>query len=165
MSAAVVTPMSTSVFIPIGPLLMPNVHRFVLRTIIAAVLTVACTKSGTSQIQESETDLWGQVPTKKTSLTNLAPVLLPVNYKSNSWVTIGNFSQYISVKEDSGQAARTLQSGQPLRGTGVFGRVGYAPEETNTITRDASFALFAHGLADRRKEDSLVDSARCMICR
>jgi porin len=32
--------------------------------------------------------------------------------------------------------------------------VGYAPEETNPITRDASIALFAHGLSDRRQDDS-----------
>ena len=31
--------------------------------------------------------------------------------------------------------------------------VGFAPEETNQITRDASVALFAHGLT-RRKYDS-----------
>jgi len=79
---------------------------------------------------------------------------LPIRFKPNSWVTIGNFSQYIFVKEDKRRIARTLQSGQPLRGIGAFGRVGYAPEETNTITRDASLALFAHGLAECRREDS-----------
>jgi len=79
---------------------------------------------------------------------------LPVRFKPNSWVTIGNFSQYIFVKEDTRGIARTLQSGQPLRGIGVFGRAGYAPDETNTITRDASFALFAHGLSETRHEDS-----------
>ncbi len=79
---------------------------------------------------------------------------LPISYKPNSWVTIGNFSQYLYVKEESGNIARTLQSGQPLRGIGVFGRAGYAPDETNTITRDASFALFAHGLSETRHEDS-----------
>jgi porin len=79
---------------------------------------------------------------------------LPIRFKPNSWVTIGNFSQYIFVKEDARKIARTLQSGQPLRGIGVFGRVGYAPKETNTISRDASLALFAHGLVRRRREDS-----------
>ncbi len=79
---------------------------------------------------------------------------LPIRFKPNSWVTIGNFSQYIFVKEDKRRIARTLQSGQPLRGIGVFGRAGYAPDETNTITRDASFALFAHGLSETRQEDS-----------
>lgn len=87
-------------------------------------------------------------------LGNPTTLSLPIRFKPNSWVTIGNFSQYIFVKEDTRKIARSLQSGQPLRGIGVFGRVGYAPEETNTITRDASLALFAHGLADGRREDS-----------
>jgi porin len=79
---------------------------------------------------------------------------LPINFKSNSWVTIGNFSQYLSVKEDPEAVAQKLNSGQTLRGIGVFGRVGYAPAETNPITRDVSIALLAHGLSDRRKNDS-----------
>src|SRR5262245_21902217 len=32
-------------------------------------------------------------------------------------------------------------------------RVGYAPQQTNTTTRDASVALFASGLYDSRKND------------
>jgi len=79
---------------------------------------------------------------------------LLIGYKPNSWVTIGSFSQYLYVKEESANIARTLQSGRPLRGIGVFGRAGYAPDETNTITRDASFALFVHGLSETRHEDS-----------
>jgi porin len=83
-----------------------------------------------------------------------APRDLPIRYKPNSWVTIGNFSQYLYVKEESADIARDLQSRQPLRGIGVFGRAGYAPDETNTITRDASLALFARGLSKTRIEDS-----------
>ena len=79
---------------------------------------------------------------------------LPINYKSDSWLTIGNFSQYLFVKDHSGMIAEKLGSGQPLRGIGVFGRIGYAPEETNTITRDVSVALFANGLSDSRPIDS-----------
>ncbi len=79
---------------------------------------------------------------------------LPINFKSESWVTVENFSQYLSVKEDPETVAQKLISGQTLRGIGVFGRVGYAPEETNPITRDASIALLAHGLSDRRQNDS-----------
>jgi porin len=79
---------------------------------------------------------------------------LPINFKSDSWVTAGNFSQYLSVKEDSEAIAQKLNSGQTLRGIGVFGRVGYAPEETNPITRTASIALFVHGLSDGRQNDS-----------
>ena len=79
---------------------------------------------------------------------------VPINYKSDSWVTLGNISQYLFVKDHSGTIAGKLASGQPLRGIGVSGRLGYAPEQTNTITRDASIALFAHGLFDFRKNDS-----------
>ena len=79
---------------------------------------------------------------------------LPINYKSKSWVTIGNFSQYLFLKDNPGEVTEKLGSGQPLRGIGLFGRIGYAPEETNPITRDASVALFAYGLPDRRPNDS-----------
>ena len=79
---------------------------------------------------------------------------LPTNYKSKSWVTIGNFSQYLFVKDHPGAVAEKLGSGQPLKGIGLFGRIGYAPEETNPITRDASAALFAHGLFDHRPNDN-----------
>ena len=80
--------------------------------------------------------------------------VLPINYKSTSWLTIGNFSQYLFVKEHSGAIAEKLGSGQPLRGIGVLGRIGYAPEETNPITRDANVELFANGLFDPRANDS-----------
>jgi porin len=79
---------------------------------------------------------------------------LPINYKGTSWVTVGNFSQYLFVKDHPGAVAGKLGSGQPLRGIGLFGRIGYAPEETNPITRDASVALFANGLSDHRPNDS-----------
>jgi hypothetical protein len=79
---------------------------------------------------------------------------LPINYKGKSWVTIGNFSQYLFVKDDPSAVAEKLGSAQPLRGIGLFGRIGYAPEETNPITRDASVALFVNGLSDDRPNDS-----------
>lgn len=79
---------------------------------------------------------------------------LPINYKGTSWVTIGNFAQYLFVKDHPAAVAEKLGSGQTLRGIGLFGRIGYAPEETNSITRDASVALFANGLSDHRPNDS-----------
>jgi hypothetical protein len=79
---------------------------------------------------------------------------VPINYKSDSWLTIGNVSQYLFVKDHPGDIAGKLASGQPLRGIGVLGRLGYAPEQTNRITRDASMELYAHGLFDLRKNDS-----------
>ena len=78
---------------------------------------------------------------------------VPINHNSDSWLTIGNISQYFFVKDHSGANAGKLASGQPLRGIGILGRLGYAPEQTNPITRDASIALFAHGLIDFRKND------------
>ena len=83
-----------------------------------------------------------------------SPQGLPINFKSTTWVVIGNLSQYFWIKEDSATITEKLRSGQPLRGVGVFGRAGYAPDKTNTITRDASIALFARGLFDCRHEDS-----------
>jgi porin len=103
---------------------------------------------------------FGQLPSGANSeavgvlLGVLSPQVVPINYKSTSWVTIGNFSQYLLVKDPSGAIAEKLGSGQPLRGIGVFGRIGYAPEETNPITRDASVALLANGLSDQRPNDS-----------
>jgi carbohydrate-selective porin OprB len=58
------------------------------------------------------------------------------------------------VKDRPQAIAEKLGSGQSLRGIGLFGRIGYAPEETNPITRDASVALFAYGLSDHRPNDS-----------
>jgi porin len=68
---------------------------------------------------------------------------------------LGNFSQYLSVKDHPATVAEKLGSGQPLRGIGLLGRVGYAPEETDPITRHASVALFANGLSDHRSNDSV----------
>jgi porin len=79
---------------------------------------------------------------------------LPIYYKGKSWVTIGNVSQYLFVKDPPGAVADKLGSGQPLRGIGLLGRIGYAPEDTNPITRHASVALFANGLSDHRPNDS-----------
>jgi porin len=69
---------------------------------------------------------------------------LSVKFKSEIWAAVANASQYLIVK---GDAAAT-------RGVGVFGRVAYAPGETNPVARHASVALFAHGLSDDRPNDS-----------
>ena len=83
-----------------------------------------------------------------------SPQAVPINYRSDSWLTIGNFSQYLFLKDHSVAVSEKLGSGQPIQGIGVFGRIGYAPEETNTVTRDVSLALFANGLSDHRPNDS-----------
>jgi porin len=86
-------------------------------------------------------------------LGNPSAQALPINYKGKSWVTLANFSQYLFVKDRPEAVAEKLGSGQPLKGIGLFGRIGYAPEETNPITRHASIALFANGLSDDRPND------------
>jgi carbohydrate-selective porin OprB len=56
--------------------------------------------------------------------------------------------------DDATTIAEKLRSGQPLRGIGIFGRVGYAPQATNPVTSYASVALIAHGLFNGREYDS-----------
>ena len=56
--------------------------------------------------------------------------------------------------DDPATIAKKLKSGDVINGIGLFGRVGYAPPETNPITVDGSIALVAHGLFDFRKYDS-----------
>jgi porin len=97
-----------------------------------------------------------QVPAAVGALLGTTPTAgLPVNFKDNSTFTISSISQYLTVKEpDAATVGEKLKSGQQLRGLGVFGRVGYAPRSTNTLTGDASAALFARGLWDNRQDDS-----------
>ncbi len=80
---------------------------------------------------------------------------LPVNNSSNSWFLIANASQYLYVADRPREMMTKLKAGVPLRGIGVFGRIGWAPQETNTITGDGSVALFARGLAESRAYDSV----------
>ncbi len=79
---------------------------------------------------------------------------LPINFRTESWFLIANFSQYFYVKDDPETIIGRLKSGQPLRGIGVFGRMGFAPQVYNPVTRDGSVALFAHGLFNGREYDS-----------
>ena len=97
-----------------------------------------------------------QVPQAVSALLNIgSPDGLPVNFESNSSFTISNVSQYLSLKEtDVSKVPDKLKSGEPLRGIGLFGRLGYAPKTTNTLDRHASVALFARGLWDSRQYDS-----------
>jgi hypothetical protein len=79
---------------------------------------------------------------------------LQTNFKESSWFAITNVSQYFFVKDEPAAVAEKLKSGQLLHGIGVFGRLAYAPEVSNRISRDASVALFAHGVFDNRNYDS-----------
>ena len=79
---------------------------------------------------------------------------LPLNFKDESFFTFANFSQYLYVMEDPESIHEKLKSGQSLRGIGAFGRLGYAPDQTNPVARHASVALFGYGLLDARQRDS-----------
>ena len=79
---------------------------------------------------------------------------LSANFKDQSWAAIANASQYLYVMDDAATIAEKLRSGQPLRGIGIFGRAGYAPEATNPVTSCASIALITHGLFNGREYDS-----------
>jgi len=89
-------------------------------------------------------------------LGNVSPDGLPTNFRKDSSFVLSNVSQYLAVKEeDPAEIDEKLRTGQPLRGIGVFGRLGYArPEALNMVNRAASVALVARGLLGRRQYDS-----------
>jgi len=96
-----------------------------------------------------------QVPAAVGALLGQPPPSdLPVNFRRNSGFVIANFSQYLVVKEPPAEIPKMLGSGQPLRGIGVFGRVGYAPRGSNTLNRDGSVGLYGRGLLNSRQYDS-----------
>jgi porin len=96
-----------------------------------------------------------QAPLAIASLLDLAaPTGIPTNYKSTSYFAIVNGSQYLMVKDAPESVPGKMRSGQPLSGIGVYGRLGYAPPQSNIITREASGALFMRGLANARPNDS-----------
>ena len=96
-----------------------------------------------------------QAPLGLAALLDLgAPTGIQPRYKTTSYFAIVNGSQYLMVKDSPGSIAGKMRSGQTVRGVGVYGRLGYAPRDSNIIMRDASGALFMHGLADSRPNDS-----------
>jgi len=96
-----------------------------------------------------------QVPDAVGALLGGSTAGLPVNFERNSTFTIANASQYLYLKETgASEVPKKLKNAEPLRGIGVFGRAGYAPKATNTLTWDGSLALFARGLWDSRQDDS-----------
>ena len=79
---------------------------------------------------------------------------LPLKFRDESWLLVGNVSQYLYVADDAEAIKSKLKSSQPLNGVGVLGRWGYAPAGTNPITGDVSAALYARGLIPGRAYDS-----------
>ena len=89
------------------------------------------------------------------NLLGVAPATgLPANYNNRSWFFIGNFSQYFYVADAPDDVATEVKSGEVVNGIGIMGRFGFAPQRTNLVTRDASIALFAHGIIPTRAYDS-----------
>lgn len=96
-----------------------------------------------------------QAPTAIEALLDLGPPTgIQTHYKPTSFFAIANGSQYVMVKDSPAAVPEKMRSGQPLRGIGVYGRLGYAPRESNILTRVASGAVYAHGLANSRPNDS-----------
>jgi hypothetical protein len=96
-----------------------------------------------------------QVPAAVGALLGQPPSAdLPVNFRRNSGFVIANFSQYLTVKEPPAEIPKMLGSGQPLRGIGVFGRLGYAPRGSNTLNRDGSVGVYGRGLLNSRQYDN-----------
>lgn len=79
---------------------------------------------------------------------------LPTNFKQDSWFALATVSQFLLLRDDAATVARKQKTGEQIRGIGMLVRAGHAPDDTNPITSDASVALFAHGLLDRREHDS-----------
>lgn len=95
-----------------------------------------------------------QVPQAVGALLGVAPTTgLPTKFRTDSWFSILNASQYLYVKDGPATIGAKLRSGQSIRGIGLIGRLGYAPDDTNVVNHDASIALFANGLFDFRKND------------
>src|SRR5262249_6233665 len=92
-----------------------------------------------------------QVPDAVGALLGGPTAGLPVNFKRSSSFTIANASQYLYLKEtEASEVKKKMKNAEALRGVGVFGRAGYAPKATNTLTWDGSVALLARGLWNSR---------------
>jgi porin len=95
-----------------------------------------------------------QAPEAVAALLDVAPTTgLPANFRTTSGFSIVNATQYLYVKDRPAAVGEKLRSGQPVRGLAVFGRLGYAPDTTNKITRDGSIAVWANGVFDAREND------------
>ena len=68
---------------------------------------------------------------------------VPIDEKSSNYTLIGNFSQYLWVKEDS--EGLTRHNLTP-RGIGIFGRFGWHPEDRNVIDAFYSFGFRGNGM-------------------
>ena len=68
---------------------------------------------------------------------------IPIDEKSSNYTVIGNFAQYLWMKEgDEGLPRNNL----PPRGIGIFGRFGWHPEDRNVIDAFYSFGVRGIGM-------------------
>lgn len=82
--------------------------------------------------------------------------VVPIDEESENYAVAGNFSQYLWVNEDSAEvhSLRTEASPHPGLthhsippiGIGVFGRVGWAPKDRNSIDQFYSFGIGGYGM-------------------
>ena len=95
-----------------------------------------------------------QAPQAVEAMLGVAPTTgLPANFRTNSWLSMVNATQYVYVKDRPSAVGAKLRSGQPVRGVALFGRLGYAPDDTNKVAHDGSIAVWANGLFDARQND------------
>ena len=81
---------------------------------------------------------------------------VPVDKKSDNYAVIGNFAQYLWVKDGSAKAYnRRLEASPhsalthhnvPPVGIGIFGRAGWSPKDRNAIDQFYSFGIGGYGM-------------------
>ena len=75
---------------------------------------------------------------------------LPIKEKNSNYTAIGNFAQYLWVKEGSEGLTR---HNLPPRGIGIFGRFGWHPEDRNVIDAFYSFGIRGNGVSIPGRND------------
>ncbi len=88
---------------------------------------------------------------------------VPIDEKSTNYTVIGNFAQYLWVKEGSADAYnRRMEANpdegltrhnQPPAGIGIFSRFGWHPEDRNVIDAFYSFGLRGNGVSFPGRND------------
>ena len=77
---------------------------------------------------------------------------IPIKEEDENYTVIGNFAQYLWVKEDSDGITR---NNLPPRGIGIFGRFGWHPEDRNVIDAFYSFGIRGNGMLIPGRSDDM----------
>ena len=73
--------------------------------------------------------------------------------EDSSWLVVFSFWQYISTQE-AGEGPLDLMNKQPdLKGWGLFGRLGFADDNSNPFKTSVSFGIGGRGVIDSRPND------------